>query len=406
MTTSTRCLDHLDEAAVLELAGALVRIRSVNEPGVPGAARAAGAEARVADLVTAVMTRFGWSVTVTEVAAGRPNVVAVIEGSAPGPTLMFEGHSDVVTPGDPDTWSFDPFAGDIVDGQLRGRGSADMKAGVAAMIYAARAVQLGGFAGRIVVGVLADEEGMMLGAKHFAASELAGTVDAVIVCEPEGGEICPVSKGAIRLAVQLTGTMAHGAMPQHGVNPIPALAQLILGLTELQEQLGVRYPPHPDLGAFYLTPTVVAAGSPAQQNVIPATATVHLDIRTIPGIDHRGVIDVIGMLADSVAAEAGVRASVTVIDDRPPVDLSRDAPVVQALAAAWSEVSGTPAVYGGVPGTTDGTILTRDAGLDTVVFGPGGKWIAHQVDEFAEVDDILRCARVYAVAASRFLGAG
>ena len=94
----------------------------------------------------------------------------------PGRTLMFEGHVDVVTEGDPDLWSFDPYAGDVVDGRLRGRGSADMKSGVAAMIHAARAVQLGGFAGRIVVGVLADEEGMMLGAKRFAADLQAGAV--------------------------------------------------------------------------------------------------------------------------------------------------------------------------------------------------------------------------------------
>ena len=96
-----------------------------------------------------------------------------------------------------------------------------MKSGVAAMIYAAKAVQdAGPFPGRIVVGALVDEEGMMLGAKHFARTPLAAEVDGVIVCEPEGGEICAVAKGAVRLRIELTGVMAHGAMPP--ARPQPA----------------------------------------------------------------------------------------------------------------------------------------------------------------------------------------
>ncbi|MEO5834396.1 MAG: M20 family metallopeptidase [Nakamurella sp.] len=390
-------LDHLDEVAVVQLTQQLVRLPTVAVAG------ADAVEAPAAAVVTGLMRGFGWSVTVTEVAPGRPNVVAVVQGTGPGRTLMFEGHSDVVTPGDPADWSFDPFGGDIVDGHLRGRGSADMKGGVAAMIHAARAVELAGFAGRIVIGVLADEEGLMLGVKHFAASPAASGIDGVIVCEPEGGEICPVSKGAIRLRVDVQGRMAHGAMPQNGINPLPVIARLVLGLAELQEQLSERYPAHPDLGPFYLTPTVLSAGHPEQVNVIPALASVHLDLRTIPGIDHRGLIEVIALLADQIAAESGARAVVTVIDDRPPVDLDRSAPVVRALVAAHEQVGDSPVVFGGVPGTTDGTILTRDAGLSTVVYGPGGKWIAHQADEFVEVADLLRCARVYAVAATHFL---
>ncbi len=128
-----------------------------------------------------------------------------------------------------------------------------------------------------------------------------------------------------------------------------------------------------------------------------------MDIRTIPGIDHRGLIQVIQMLAEQVAAESGLTVAVDVIDDRPPVDLDRGAAVVRALALAHRAVTGAEPIYGGVPGTTDGTILTRDAGLETVVYGPGGKWIAHQVDEFVEVEDVVTCARVFAAAAAAFL---
>lgn len=390
--------ERIDGDQVVALAASLVRLRTVADPG------AAAVETPAADLLAAVMRDYGWEVSVTEAAPGRPNVVGIIHGSGAGRTLLFEGHTDVVTEGERADWSFDPYAGDVVDGVLRGRGSADMKSGVAAMIHAARAVQQQGFAGRIIVAALADEEGMMLGAKAFAASDLAASgIDGVIVCEPEAGEVCASAKGALRLAVTFTGTMAHGAMPQLARNPIPALGSLLIGLSELQKTVGAAVGPHPELGEFYLTPTALQAGSPAQQNVIPATATVHLDVRTIPATPHPGIVELIARLAATIAEEYGLTCEVDVVDDRPPVDTPRDAAVIRALAAAHRQVTGAEPVYGGVPGTTDGTILTRDAGLTAVVYGPGGKWIAHQADEVCAIADIVTAARVYAEAAELFL---
>ncbi len=242
--------DEFDPAAVVGLAAALVRLRTVHDG--PG-----DVERPAVDLIAGLMREYGWTTTVVEAAPGRHCVVGVIDGERPGRTLMFEGHVDVVTEGDPATWSFDPFAGDVVDGVLRGRGSADMKSGVAAMLHAARAVQLGGFAGRIVVGVLADEEGMMVGAKRFAADLRAGaipglaagndtaggTIDGVIVCEPEGGEVCPVAKGALRLAITFTGAMAHGAMPWMGRNPLPAIGCLLAAIADTERLLRAEHGP-------------------------------------------------------------------------------------------------------------------------------------------------------------------
>nr|WP_281497005.1 M20 family metallopeptidase [Ornithinimicrobium sp. F0845] len=389
----------VDEAGVVAFTQELVRIRSVNDP------EAGTAELPAALLVEERMRQFGWDPVVTEVAPGRPNVVAVIEGGGgPGPTLMLEGHTDVVTEGDLTAWSFDPYAGDIVDGRLRGRGSADMKAGVAAMIYAARALcDAGPFPGRLVLGALVDEEGLMLGAKAFARTPLAAEVDAAICCEPEAGEICAVSKGAVRLLVRFEGAMAHGAMPQHARNPLPVAADLIRAVADLQDELLQRHGEHEHLGQNYLTPTVVLGGDTDQINVIPARAVVCLDIRTIPGVDHVELIGAITALAGTCGEPTGVVASVEVVDDRPAVDTPVDHPAIVALAAAHEAVTGQPAVYGGVPGATDGTILTRDAGIPTVVYGPGGKWIAHQADEYVEVQEIIQAARVYAETARRFL---
>lgn len=389
----------IDEEAVVAFAQDLVRLRSVHDPA------AGTAELPVATLVAQRMREFGWDPELTEVAPGRPNVVAVIDGGGgPGPTLMFEGHTDVVTEGELDSWSFDPYAADIVDGQLRGRGSADMKAGVAAMMYAAKTVvDHGPFPGRLVIAALVDEEGLMLGAKAFAATPLATQIDGAICCEPEAGEICAVSKGAVRLQVEFEGAMAHGAMPQQARNPLPVAAEFVRAVAHLEADLLERHGVHEHLGENYLTPTVLRAGDPDQINVIPSRAVVCLDIRTVPDVNHRDLVSRLDRLASRCGEAAGVTATTEVVDDRPAVETPVDHPMIVALAAAHEAVTGQVAVYGGVPGATDGTILTRDAGIPTVVYGPGGKWIAHQADECVEVSEIISATRVYAETARLFL---
>ncbi|WP_460854632.1 M20 family metallopeptidase [Nocardiopsis coralliicola] len=388
-----------DTGAAVAFTRDLVRVRSVHEPATGSTEQAA------AGLVAERMRAFGWNPQVSEAAPGRPNVVAVIEGGGgPGPTLMFEGHTDVVSEGVRSAWTTDPYGAELRDGRIYGRGSADMKSGVAAMLYAAAAVQAAGpFPGRIVVGALADEEGLMLGAKHFAASPLAAEVDAAIICEPEEGEICTAAKGAVRFSVELHGRMAHGAMPQHARNPVAAAGPVLAAVAGYEAELQRAHGDHPLLGLPYLTPTVLSAGDTDQINVIPARAALCVDARTLPGMDHAALAAEVRARAAAAAEPHGVAAETAVIDDRPAVEIGADAPVVAALAAAHTAATGEPPRFGGVPGATDGTILTRDAGIPTVVYGPGGKWIAHQADEYVAAADIVRCTRIYADAALRFL---
>jgi succinyl-diaminopimelate desuccinylase len=388
----------IDRDALIAFTQELVRIPSVHDPAT------GRREEPAAQVVAAKMRSFGWEPELDEVAPGRPNVIAIIDGGLPGPTLLFEGHTDVVTEGDPGTWTVDPFGADIVDGRLYGRGSADMKSGVAAMLYATKEVaDAGPFPGRIVVAALVDEEGMMLGAKHFVASGRAVGIDAAICCEPEAGEVCNTAKGALRLRVDFVGKMAHGAMPHHGRNPNGALAHFLVALEDHQAELQAEHGEHPHLGHVYITPTVLRAGEPVQMNVMPADASVWLDVRTVPGVDHEALAHDVGERARQAGKPMGVDARVTIIDDRPAVEIPADDPLVRALCAAHETVTGEPARLGGVPGATDGTILTAHGGIPSVVYGPGGKWIAHQADEFVEVDDIVRCASVFAEAARLYL---
>lgn len=390
-------MNEIDAGALIELTQELVRIPSVHDP-----ARQL-CEQPAAELVAARMRAFGWSPELDVVAPGRPNVIAVVEGGGGvGPTLMFEGHTDVVTEGE--GWTVDPFAATIVDGKLYGRGSADMKGGVAAMLFATDAlVRRGPFPGRIVLAALVDEEGMMAGAKDLVARGRTTGVDAVICCEPEGGEICHVAKGALRLRLDFTGKMAHGAMPFQGRNPNRALGATISALAELEAAVQARHPEHPHLGRVWITPTVLRAGEAAQMNVMPAGASMWVDVRTIPSVDHPALISELTGIVAAAASDLGITTAVEVIDDRPSVATAEDDALVRAVWDAHAAVgSGAPRL-GGVPGATDGTIITSRTGMPSVVYGPGGKWIAHQADEFVELDDLVTHAEVYVEAADRFL---
>ncbi len=143
----------------------------------------------------------------------------VTHAAGPGPrTLMFEGHTDVVTPGDVSAWTHDPFGAEIVGRRMYGRGTNDTKGNLAAMLVAMAALKRCGvpLSGTIVGGVLCDEEDQMLGVRHFIDRGHADAVTAAVICEPQDGMICTSQKGALRARFQLAGKMSHGAMPLSG----------------------------------------------------------------------------------------------------------------------------------------------------------------------------------------------
>lgn len=397
MTALQRALDLLDIPGMYAFTRRLVQTPSVFLPGVAGANEEAAAR-----LIYELLQSWGWQPLWEEVAPGRPNVIAELQGSlGDGPLLLFEGHTDVVTPGDQARWTYAPFGGEIVDGRLYGRGAADMKAGVAAMLFAARALQLAGapFRGRIRLLIPVDEEGLMLGIKHMVAQGHAQGAMAAIICEPEEREICLASKGALRLRLISHGRIAHGAMPEEGINALAAMVRLLAGILELEQRLQSDHSPHPLLGKLYISPTVIRAplsSDPSQLNCLPDCCDAYLDIRSIPAIQHTELIASIRSLMDEICATwQAYRFDLEVIDDRPAVEIAEDHPLVQALAQAHKDVYGEEASWGGVPGSTDGTILARDGGVPVVVYGPGNKRIPHQPDEYVELEEVARAAQVY-----------
>ncbi len=400
-----RALAQLDQPALEAFLQRLVQTPSVFLPDVPGANEEAAAR-----LVYELLKSWGWTPLWEEVAPGRPNIVAELSGSlGPGPLLLMEGHTDVVTPGDPAGWRDDPFSGRIEGRVLYGRGAVDMKGGLAAMLFAARALQLAGapFHGRLRLLVPVDEEGYMLGIKQMVARGHADGADGCIVCEPEGGELCVAQKGSLRLRLLSYGRIAHGAMPHKGINALAGMVRWLGRVLELEAALNAEYGVHPLLGPSYVTPTVARAplsGEASQINCLPDSCDAFLDIRTVPGIDHGALASRIAALGEQVRAEHPAYSfAVEVVDDRPATEIDPEHPVARAVAMAHAQIYGAPPPLGGVPGSTDGTILVRDRGVPVVVYGPGDKWLPHQPDERIDLDEVVRAARVYIVAALGFL---
>jgi succinyl-diaminopimelate desuccinylase len=319
-----------------------------------------------------------------------------------------------------------------VGNRIYGRGACDTKGNLAAAIQAVKAISKAEISlpGKILLGILVDEEGLMRGVKHFIRQGWAEGVNAAIICEPVDNHICITQKGALRAELTTTGKMSHGAMPLAGFNPIPPMVSILERIRQFEEEEIETRGQDRLLGFPSITPTVLqspAKGEP-QLNVVPDACRALLDIRTIPGQSHevlkKRLEDLVCEEERSVSEslrsgplreireriEKGLsrglafEAKLNIFEDRPWTRTSPDEPIVQAVSKAVRHVTGQEPVYAGVPGATDGTFLSAWSGIPIVTLG-AGKWtIPHQKDEWVSVDDLCLTAKIYAASALEFLG--
>lgn len=395
-------LERIDRDELIRFAQDLVRIPSVFCPGTPEAN-----EARASQYVADYLEENGFDVRMEEVSQERPNVWALWSGDHPGKTLLFEGHTDVVTEGRAEEWSYPPFGAEFVGSRIYGRGACDTKGNLAAAVVAVKAIKDSGvpFAGRLLLCHPVDEEGMMSGIKHFIRQGHAEGVDGAVICEPEENQLCVAQKGAMRVEVTVRGTMAHGAMPLSGVNPVTRAARFVVAVEELEREEILRHGEDEFLGYPSITPTVLLgpeSGEP-QINVIPASAYVALDIRTVPAQSHAEIVARLeDCLAELGAEDPDFEAELEVIEERPPTGTDMDDPLIHAMTAAYRELTGQEPRYNGVPGATDGTFLHAWANIPIVTTGAGDRTIPHHKDEWVDVDELLTTCRLYAATAMYF----
>jgi succinyl-diaminopimelate desuccinylase len=396
-------LAGIDRDELTAITRDLVRIDSVIRPETGTTEREV-----VRWLAAWIRRELGIEPSIEEVAPGRENVVVTVDSGRPGPCLMLEGHTDVVSEGARAAWKHDPFGAEVEQGRIYGRGSCDMKAGLAVALVTARAFGKTAvpWAGKIRLGLVCDEEGMMTGIKHFIRAGHADDVTACLVPEPEENNLCISMKGALRAVVRVHGRMAHGAMPLTGINPNTRLARIILAFERFENEEKERCGRDPFLGWPSVTFTVIQSpppGSPAQLNVMPGEAIAFVDIRTTLAQDNDAVRAVLReILAKLAADDRDFNAEIEFIEDRPVVAISRNDPIAAISAGAYRDATGKEPIWNGVPGATDGTFLSAWKRIPCLVNGPGPRQMPHQADEYVEIDEILECARTYILTALRF----
>jgi succinyl-diaminopimelate desuccinylase len=402
--TEQRVLRFINQDELVRLTQDLVRIDSVIRPETGNSE--AGVVRFIADWIRRELEV---EPLIEEVVPGRENIIVTIDSGQEGPCLMFEGHTDVVSEGNPDLWQHDPFGGEIDDGKIYGRGSCDMKAGLAVNLLTVKAMLKSGaeFSGRMRLGLVCDEEDLMLGIQDFIKKGHADDVDACLVSEPEENQLCLSMKGALRAIVRVKGKMAHGAMPLAGINPSIRMARIILAFEVFEKAEKERCGKDEFLGWPSVTFTVVQsppAGEPAQLNVMPSEAVAYVDIRTIPTQDHEEVKKQLQKaLARLAADDPEFHAEIDFVADKPVVSMEKEEPIVVIAAEAYRDITGKEPVYNGVPGATDGTFLRDLKGIPSLVNGPGPRHMPHQTDEYVEIAELFESLQIYLLSTLRFL---
>ena len=367
---------------VVDLLRHLVAIDSVNPSLVEGGA----GEAAIAHFIGEWMRHAGFDVRVDEIAPGRVNVVAVAEGVGGGPTRMLCGHTDTVGV----DGMAAPFAPDIRDGRLYGRGAQDMKGGVAAMMAGAAAWLTAGRrgSGRVIVAAVADEEYASIGAEAVAREWRA---DEAVIPEPTDLDLGVAHKGFSCAEVIVHGRAAHGSRPADGRDAILRMGRL-LNRIEARDQNLRKTHAHVLLGAPSMHTGTIRGGS--SLSTYPAECVLQVERRTIAGERTSVCVEELEQMAAALRAEdPEFECEVRLLLARPPYLVSPDADVLHSLGAAVTQRFGTRPVTG-LSYWTDAAIL-GEAGTPTVIFGPRGAGL-HGVEEYVELDDVIGCRDVFA----------
>ena len=384
-------LGRIRETEVVELCRELIRFKSVNPPGD---------ERPIAEHVAGVLRTGGLAVEVLPHGPTRASVLARLKGTGELPGLFYSAHLDTVPVG-AEAWLHDPFAGEVADGKVWGRGASDMKSGLAAMIVAARTlaaahVQL---RGDLILAFTAGEETDSLGATALAKRPDLGPVQALVVSEPSSNDIFVAEKGALWVELVTQGKTAHGSMPDLGHNAVMMMVALLAEL----DRLPIPYDPHPMLGGFSRSINTVAGG--VKTNVVPDHCVATVDMRTVPGQDHQAIVRQIEALgADLAKRLPDFRATVRVVNDRIPITTAPDDPVVQRFADVVAEATGQRPEPKGVRYYTDAAALMPTLQAPMIICGPGEAGLAHQPNEYVEVSKLTDSARLLTLGAARLLG--
>lgn len=325
-------------------------------------------------------------------APGRDNLIMTF-GSDDAPVkLGIDGHMDVVDAGDPNKWQHAPFAAEIADGKLYGRGASDMKSGLIAAFIAfiTAAKTLDPAKKQLVFFATVGEEVDNYGARQLAAGHYADGLDGLLVCEPSGPQIQPSCRGIIDYTVTAKGKAAHSSTPEQGANAITGLFAYSTAVANAVAPLLAKS--HAMLGHATHSITLIKGGN--QVNIIPESASLRANIRTTPLATNAEFTAAINAaLAQANTAVTGVQLTLTVDSTIDFAASAADNKLVQSIqtARAANGLAAVPVVGG--TGINDAAVMLQ-SGMDLAEYGPGSD-TSHQTDEYVEIADFLEAIQVY-----------
>ncbi|QOF75104.1 M20 family metallopeptidase (plasmid) [Aminobacter sp. SR38] len=385
MITTNRDLAaiEIDKGSLVGTLSDMVRIPSVNLFGEAGAPPA---EERMGVFYARRMADLGLDVGSREVSHARRNVWGRLKGTGGGPTILLAGHLDTVGV----SGYSNPFEPTVRDGNIHGRGSCDMKAGLAAYLEVVRVLVSTGTAlrGDLIVAGVVDEEHTMLGSKDFGLH--GPRVDYSIIAEPTSLTICPAHKGQICTTIRTLGTSAHSSMPERGNNAIFHMASALVELQRYADELGIRAQ-HPTCGRPTFSAGVIRGGQNASS--VPDLCELDIDRRTVPG-ETLGVVmsELSDILAHLSSRNRQFRYELAEPAlDIPAFDTPLGSPIVTSIRAAFERVVGKHATIAPFPGSTD----APNFGCPGVICGPGALAQCHSLNEYVAVDEIVTAVRIY-----------
>jgi succinyl-diaminopimelate desuccinylase len=374
--------------------------RMIGAPSHPPIARQE--EATVLAL-RAYLETHGIPCELVEVREGRPNLMAVLEGRRPGRHLLLCGHTDTIPPNEGSSADF--FSARVENGRMFGRGTVDMKGALAAMAGALAEIRASGGleSGRVTLAAVIDEELESLGAEALIKSGFKA--DGAIVGEPSENRVAVGHKGLEWLEARFFGKAVHGGVREEGIDAIAAASQFV-GLIESELIPGFERRPDPILGPSAINVGTIRGGQ--QPSMVPAECRVQVDRRWVSTETIDEVFDGLeALLAKVRAARPGLRTELARMPEgmatmlHGPLVIEPGHPLVLAARQALAEAGrdDTTTVF---RAWTDGALLSREASIPTVIWGPGELKLAHSEEESVAVDEVLLAARLYAAAARRF----
>lgn len=365
------------QTEVFEILRKLVSFKTVSPPGN---------EADAAGYLEKLLTPFGFQCRVQELGNNRANLIAVLEGSEPGPELMLNGHLDVVPA--PGCWSSDPFVlRHAEDGKLYGRGTADMKGGIAAMCAAAMETAAeGGIArGRLKLLFVADEECSNLGTRAYMKEY--GPSDYCIIGEPTGLAVAAAHRGVSRDYIEFTAPARHAALPAGGKDAVEKMACFVLQIKEINKKLTeIKHPLLPSPGI-----SITKLEGYEKDNVVPGKTRILLDFRVLPGMNHEKAVEI---LQDGLVSAGITDAKIESHFYMPGGEISREDPFVLLCAKKRREILKTEEPVCAFDASCEQCFLVAH-GTKAIICGPGNLAQAHTVDEFTNQKQILQAVSLY-----------